>query len=50
LRTRILDSLTPELDSGTRAVRDWYRLHKCIAVDFSAQRSCFRNINRMERA
>ena len=50
LRTRILDSLTRELDSGTRAVRDWYRLHQSIAVDFSTQRGCFRNINRVEQA
>ena len=50
LRTRILGSLTRELDSGTRAVRDWYRQHRCIAVDFSKQRTCFRNINRMDRA
>ena len=50
LRTRILDSLTRKLDSGTRAVRDWYRLHQSIAVDFSTQRSCFRNINRIEQA
>lgn len=47
LRTRILGSLTPALDKGTRAVRDWYRQHHCIAVDFSGQRSCFRNINRL---
>ena len=50
LRTRILDSLTRELDTGTRAVRDWYRLHHSIAVDFSTQRGCFRNINRVEQA
>lgn len=50
LRTRILGSLTRELDSGTRAVRDWYRQHQCVAVDFSAQRACFRNINRMDQA
>ena len=50
LRTRILDSLTRELDTGTRAVRDWYRLHQSIAVDFSTQRGCFRNINRVEQA
>lgn len=50
LRTRILGSLTRELDSGTRAVRDWYRQHQCVVVDFSAQRACFRNINRMDQA
>lgn len=50
LRTRILGSLSRELDSGSGAVRDWYRLHQCIAVDFSEQRTCFRNINRMDRA
>ncbi len=50
LRSRILDSLTRELDSGTRAVRDWYRQHQCITVDFSRQRTRFQNINRMDQA
>lgn len=50
LRTRILGTLSPELDRGTRAVRHWYRQHRCLAVDFSSQRGCFHNINTPDQA
>jgi molybdopterin-guanine dinucleotide biosynthesis protein A len=42
-----LSSLTGFLDDGHRAVQDWYRGRKSVAVDFSDQAACFRNFNRL---
>lgn len=42
-----LDSLGPFLDSGQRAVREWYAGMEAIAVDFSGQESSFLNLNEL---
>ncbi|MFC1579257.1 molybdenum cofactor guanylyltransferase MobA [Pseudomonadota bacterium] len=47
LRRRVVHTLTAALDSGVRAVHLWYRQHRCVAVDFSHQRTRFHNINRL---
>jgi molybdenum cofactor guanylyltransferase len=48
IRRNSLDTLTPFIDAGGRAVQDWYKSHAAIAVDFSDQQGCFRNYNRLE--
>jgi molybdenum cofactor guanylyltransferase len=45
MRSRCLASLPAYLDTGQRAVRDWYAGHYSIEVDFSSQESSFCNIN-----
>jgi molybdopterin-guanine dinucleotide biosynthesis protein A len=45
IHQRCLASLPDFLESGQRAVRHWYRLHRSVAVDFSAQASAFINHN-----
>lgn len=40
-----LSSLSGFLDDGHRAVRDWYRNRKAVAVDFSNEAESFRNYN-----
>ena len=45
MRKRCLASLPTFLDSGGRAVKDWYRNQQTVAVDFSDRRSAFRNYN-----
>jgi molybdopterin-guanine dinucleotide biosynthesis protein A len=46
LRASCLDSLTPFLDGGGRAVRDWYAERGAVAVDFSDVAPAFENVNR----
>jgi molybdopterin-guanine dinucleotide biosynthesis protein A len=45
LCSHCLSDLPGWLDRGGRAVRHWYRCHRCLAVDFSDQAPAFRNIN-----
>jgi molybdopterin-guanine dinucleotide biosynthesis protein A len=47
LRRESLFSLTPYLDGGGRAVRGWYETQNTTSVDFSDQRSSFKNYNKM---
>lgn len=47
LRRDSLFSLPLFLDEGGRAVQDWYRCRKAVAVDFSSEPACFRNYNRL---
>lgn len=48
IRRDCLTSLTPYLDTGHRAVQDWYKSRHAISVDFSDNRSSFRNYNRLK--
>jgi len=48
IRRACLDSLPAFLDSGGRAVRDWYATHNWQTVDFSDNADTFRNINRLD--
>jgi molybdopterin-guanine dinucleotide biosynthesis protein A len=48
LRKDSLSSLPQFLDAGQRAVQDWYKSRKAVAVDFSDQHDCFRNYNRLK--
>tara|TARA_R110002124_G_scaffold11514_8_gene54623 strand:- start:384 stop:1055 length:672 start_codon:yes stop_codon:yes gene_type:complete len=48
MRTACLTSLPGFLDSGGRAVKDWYRSRHSISVDFSDRHSCFRNYNTLD--
>lgn len=43
-----LSTLSSFLDEGHRAVREWYRSRQSIPVDFSDQRSSFRNYNELD--
>jgi molybdenum cofactor guanylyltransferase len=45
IRRDCLTSLAGFLDAGHRAVRDWYKSHDSVTVDFSDHRACFRNYN-----
>lgn len=45
LHTSCLESLPAYLDSGQRSVRQWYRRHRYLSVDFSDEAACFRNLN-----
>jgi molybdopterin-guanine dinucleotide biosynthesis protein A len=47
LRSACLASLPEFLDSGERAVRDWYRSRSAVAVDFSDRQASFRNYNKL---
>ncbi len=47
LRTETLASLTPFLDSGGRAVRDWFSTQQAIPVPFN-DAGAFLNINRLD--
>jgi len=47
IRRDCLRSLAGFLDAGHRAVRDWYNSHTCVVVDFSDQRSGFKNYNEL---
>jgi molybdopterin-guanine dinucleotide biosynthesis protein A len=48
IRRDCLKSLTPYLDTGHRAVQDWYKSRHAISVDFSDNRSSFRNYNKLK--
>ena len=48
LRSRLGPLLQRELDGGERAVRRWYARLNCVELDFSDQRECFRNLNRLD--
>jgi len=47
IRRDCLTSLAGFLDAGHRAVRDWYNSRACVIVDFSDQRSAFKNYNEL---
>jgi len=47
IRRDCLSSLTGFLDSGRRAVRDWYKSRDSVTVDFSDHRAGFRNYNKL---
>lgn len=49
LRTAALANLTPFLDSGGRAVRDWFATQRAIPVAFT-DAGAFININRLENS
>jgi molybdopterin-guanine dinucleotide biosynthesis protein A len=48
IKRKCLPSLTEFLDQGGRAVKEWFARNKTVAVDFSQQRSCFRNYNTLQ--
>ena len=48
MRTVCLSSLTPFLDSGGRAVHEWYATRSWLTVDFSDRASAFDNLNRID--
>ena len=45
IRSAILPSVSDYLDSGERAVRQWYAGHSACPVDLSDQPQCFNNYN-----
>ena len=47
IRRACLSPLTLYLDEGHRAVRDWYKTRRAVAVDFSDSQSNFKNYNRL---
>ena len=47
MRRECLTSLTPYLDKGHRAVRDWYKTQHVVPIDFSDSESSFKNYNRL---
>ena len=48
LKRDCLQTLQSFLNEGHRAVRDWYRQHDAVAVDFSDCSACFQNHNRLD--
>ncbi|MEP5567879.1 MAG: molybdenum cofactor guanylyltransferase MobA [Halioglobus sp.] len=48
MRTESLQSLPAFLDSGQRAVRQWYRQIGSVAVDMKEQSACFLNVNELD--
>ena len=47
MRRDCLKSLPGFLDEGHRAVHEWYAGRRTVSVDFSDQRECFRNYNKL---
>lgn len=48
INVECLHSLTAYLDSGQRTVRGWYQQLPHTSVDFSDQKDCFANLNKLE--
>ena len=48
IRRTALASLPAFLDSGARAVRDWYTSIRAIGVEFNDEAECFLNLNELD--